>query len=150
MIRGARFVSRSSLIFSPAALPWNSAPFTSSVSLWSRTYTTPGKKSVKVNLTTEDGTKLDFECPCNSEHSLMNAIRDVAKLNMMGMCDGCLECGTCHAVLSEKWFKKVPPPSSKEQDLLDQLDDVQPTSRLCCQVKMIEEIDGIEVLMTKT
>lgn len=112
-----------------------------------RWYTTPGKKVVKVNLTTEDGTKVGFECPCNSDHSLMNAIRDIAKLGMMGMCDGCLECGTCHAVLSEEWFKKIPPPSSKEQDLIDQLPDAQPTSRLCCQIKMTEYTDGIEVSM---
>lgn len=108
-----------------------------------RWYSTPGK--VKVNLTTQDGTKVDFEC--STGHSVMNAIRDVAQLDMMGMCDGSLECATCHARLSEEWFKKVPPPSSKEQDLLDQLDDGQPTSRLCCQIMLTEELDGIEVSM---
>lgn len=121
-----------------------SLAITQRATLFSRMwYSTPGK--VKVNLTTQDGTEVDFEC--STGHSVMNAIRDVAQLDMMGMCDGSLECATCHARLSEKWFKKVPPPSSKEQDLLDQLDDGQPTSRLCCQIMLTDELDGIEVSM---
>lgn len=147
MIRSARFVTLPSALLSTSCFPRSIIPFVSPESALKRNYSTPGKKTVKINLTTDDGTKVDFECGCTSSHSLMNAIRDIAKLDMMGMCEGCLECATCHAVLSEDWFKKIAPPSSKEQDFLDQLPNAQPTSRLCCQIPMIEEMNGIEVTL---
>lgn len=103
---------------------------------------TPGK--VKVNVTTQNGEKLSFDCTV--QQTLMNAIRDEAELEMIGACNGCLDCATCHACLSDEWIKKVPPPSTKEQDLLDQLDS-EANSRLCCQIKLTEELNGIEVIL---
>lgn len=110
-----------------------------------RCFSTPGK--VTVNITTQDGTSFPFEAPSTPGQSVMTAIRDVAALDMLGMCEGKLECATCHARLSKEWAAKVEPPTPREQDLLDQLDDFEPTSRLCCQIPLNDATNGIEVSM---
>src|SRR3974390_1513377 len=43
------------------------------------------------------------------------------------------------------WSAKVGPPSAEEEDMLDFAFEVKPTSRLSCQVKVTEELDGLVV-----
>ncbi|KAL7698252.1 Adrenodoxin-like protein [Lotmaria passim] len=110
-----------------------------------RLYSTPGK--VKVVVKTQDSSSLDFEAPAGI--SLMHAIRDVAKLEMEGACDGCMQCSTCHVYLSESFYKKLGEPSEEEQDVLDKALDVKDTSRLACQITLTPEMEGIEVELPK-
>lgn len=110
-----------------------------------RCYATPGK--VKVCVTTADGTSCDFESPANI--SLMNALRDVAKLDVEGSCDGSVECATCHVYLSAASFAKAEKPSEEEQDMLDKVPEVRDTSRLSCQVVLTPDMDGIAVELPK-
>jgi ferredoxin len=104
-------------------------------------YSTPGK--VKVHVTTRDGTVCDFDAP--EGVSLMQALRDVAKLDVLGTCDGELECCTCHVYLSKSSFTTAGEPSEDEQDLLDTAPDARANSRLSCQVDLTPELDGIDV-----
>ncbi|GET91255.1 adrenodoxin-like protein [Leishmania tarentolae] len=108
-------------------------------------YSTPGK--VKVCVKTQDGTPLDFEAPVGM--SLMHAIRDVAKLEMEGACDGCAQCSTCHVYVSERCFRNLGEPSEQEQDILDKALDLSDTSRLACQIVLTPEINGLEVVLPK-
>jgi 2Fe-2S ferredoxin len=39
----------------------------------------------------------------------------------------------------------VGPPSPEEEDMLDFAFEVKPTSRLCCQIKVTEALDGLIV-----
>lgn len=109
----------------------------------SRSYSTAGK--VKVNITTQDGTACDFEAPVGV--SLMEAIRDIAGLEMEGACGGCASCSTCHVYVSEGWAKKLLPASDKEEDTLDKAFDAKENSRLACQITLKPEVDGIEVAL---
>ncbi|CAD2213531.1 adrenodoxin-like protein [Angomonas deanei] len=79
----------------------------------------------------------------------MSAIRDVGKLSMEGACDGCVQCGTCHVYLSEKWFNQVPKAKEEELDMLDKSLDVKDTSRLACQVELTAAMDGLEAELPK-
>jgi ferredoxin-2, mitochondrial len=110
-----------------------------------RLYSTPGK--VKVVVKTQDGSSLNFEAPAGI--SLMRAIRDVAKLEMEGSCDGCMQCSTCHVYLSDASYKNLGEPSEQEQDILDKALEVKDTSRLACQILLTPETDGIEVKLPK-
>lgn len=110
-----------------------------------RSYATPGK--VKVKVTTQDGTAVDVEAPPGT--SLMHAIRDLAKLEMEGACDGCMQCSTCHVYLSPASYKQVGEPAEDELDILDKSLDVKETSRLACQIQLSPEMDGIEVELPK-
>jgi ferredoxin-2, mitochondrial len=42
-------------------------------------------------------------------------------------------------------YDSLPYPSEDEEDMLDLAYGLEPTSRLGCQVKLTEEMDGVEV-----
>jgi 2Fe-2S ferredoxin len=60
-------------------------------------------------------------------------------------CGGACSCATCHVHVDEAWSEKVGPPSPMEEDMLDFAFDVKPTSRLSCQIKVSDELDGLVV-----
>jgi 2Fe-2S ferredoxin len=60
-------------------------------------------------------------------------------------CGGACACATCHVYVAPDWFEKVGPPSPMEEDMLDFGYDVRPNSRLSCQIKVSDELDGLTV-----
>ena len=60
-------------------------------------------------------------------------------------CGGALACATCHVYVRENWFEKTGGPSEMEEDMLDFAYEVRPTSRLSCQIKISDELDGLTV-----
>ena len=51
-------------------------------------------------------------------------------------CGGACACATCHVYVDEAWRATVGEPSPMEEDMLDFGYDVQPNSRLSCQIKV--------------
>lgn len=64
-------------------------------------------------------------------------------IDIEGACEGSMACSTCHVILSEADFDRLPPPSADEDDMLDLAWGVTPTSRLGCQVVVSEALDGL-------
>jgi len=60
-------------------------------------------------------------------------------------CGGACACSTCHVYIDEVWREKVGQPSPMETDMLDFAYGVQPNSRLSCQIKVSEELEGLTV-----
>ena len=60
-------------------------------------------------------------------------------------CGGACACATCHVYVDESWMEKVGPAESMEEDMLDFAFDVKPNSRLSCQIKVTDELDGLRV-----
>ncbi len=60
-------------------------------------------------------------------------------------CGGALACATCHVYVDDAWTAKTGAPSTMEEDMLDFAFDVQPTSRLSCQIKVSDDLDGLVV-----
>jgi 2Fe-2S ferredoxin len=60
-------------------------------------------------------------------------------------CGGGCTCATCLVHVDEKWFSVVGPPSEEENQMLDTAFEVTETSRLSCQIKVTEELDGLIV-----
>jgi 2Fe-2S ferredoxin len=60
-------------------------------------------------------------------------------------CGGACACATCHVYVDEAWTEKVGGPAEMEEDMLDFAFDVRPTSRLSCQIKVTEALDGLRV-----
>jgi 2Fe-2S ferredoxin len=60
-------------------------------------------------------------------------------------CGGACACSTCHVYIDDAWREKVGEPSPMEEDMLDFAYEVQPSSRLSCQIKVSEELDGLVV-----
>ncbi len=60
-------------------------------------------------------------------------------------CGGACACATCHVYVDEAWIDKTGKASSMEESMLDFANDVEPTSRLSCQIKVTPELDGLIV-----
>lgn len=59
-------------------------------------------------------------------------------------CEGSLACATCHLVVEDPaWFDKLDPPSEDEEDMLDLAFGLTKTSRLSCQIRVTDDLDGI-------
>ena len=76
-------------------------------------------------------------------------VMEAAKLNLVpgieAECGGACACATCHVYVSDEWIEKTGKPSEMEEDMLDFAFDVRDTSRLSCQIKVSEELDGLIV-----
>lgn len=76
-------------------------------------------------------------------------VMEAAKLeNVAGIeaeCGGACACATCHVYIADDWREKTGSPSEMEEDMLDFAFDVRAESRLCCQIKITDELDGLIV-----
>jgi 2Fe-2S ferredoxin len=70
---------------------------------------------------------------------------------IVGECGGALTCATCHVYVDEAWAGRLPPPDEAEEDMLQfTAAERRPNSRLCCQVRMTEAVDGLRVSVPET
>ena len=60
-------------------------------------------------------------------------------------CGGACACSTCHVYIEEAWREKVGELTPMEEDMLDFAYEVKPNSRLSCQIKVSEALDGLTV-----
>ena len=60
-------------------------------------------------------------------------------------CGGACACATCHVHVDPAWFEKTGAPNETEADLLEFAEDRTDTSRLGCQIKITDELDGLVV-----
>ena len=60
-------------------------------------------------------------------------------------CGGACACATCHVYVDEAFRALVGEPEPMEEDMLDFAADPRPTSRLSCQIKMRDDLDGLVV-----
>lgn len=60
-------------------------------------------------------------------------------------CGGACACATCHVYVDEAWVGATGEPGPMEEDMLDFASDVQPNSRLSCQIKLTDKLDGLVV-----
>ncbi len=60
-------------------------------------------------------------------------------------CGGACACATCHVYVADAWKEKVGAAESMEEDMLDFAFDVRENSRLSCQIKVTDDLDGLVV-----
>jgi 2Fe-2S ferredoxin len=65
-------------------------------------------------------------------------------------CGGACACATCHVYVGEQWLPKLAPKEDMEETMLDFAQDLEPNSRLSCQIKVTKELDGLTVKMPKS
>ena len=97
----------------------------------------------KITFIEHGGKKHTVDAPLGST-VMENAIRNGVP-GIVAECGGACSCATCHVHVDEAWKEKVGPPSPMEEDMLDFAFDVKPTSRLSCQIKVTDELDGLVV-----
>ena len=98
-------------------------------------------------------TKLTFIAPDGARHeveaengsTVMEAAIRNGVAGIEAECGGACACATCHVYVDEAWFEATGEPQPMEQDMLDFAYDVRPTSRLSCQIRVRDELDGLVV-----
>ena len=58
-------------------------------------------------------------------------------------CGGGCTCATCHVYIQKEWIDKLEKPSEMEEDMLDFASNVKENSRLSCQIKIDDKLDGL-------
>ncbi|MBI1251580.1 MAG: 2Fe-2S iron-sulfur cluster binding domain-containing protein [Alphaproteobacteria bacterium] len=77
-----------------------------------------------------------------------SVMEGAVKNNVPGIdadCGGACACATCHVFVDESWLAKSGDKSSMEESMLDFASEVQPNSRLSCQIKVSDALDGLIV-----
>ena len=97
----------------------------------------------KISYIAFDGTRFDVEAE-NGSTVMENAIRNGVP-GIEAECGGACACATCHVYVEETWRARTGDPSPMEEDMLDFGYDVRPSSRLSCQIKVTDELDGLVV-----
>ena len=80
----------------------------------------------------------------NGSTVMENAVRNSIP-GIDAECGGACACATCHVYVDDAWSERVGGPEPMEEDMLDFAFDVRPTSRLSCQIKMSDDLDGLVV-----
>ena len=96
----------------------------------------------KMTFVKPDGTRLEVEAP------LGLSVLEIAHRNdidLEGACEGSLACSTCHVIIDPEWYESLQPASEDEEDMLDLAFGLTHTSRLGCQIKITQELDGLTV-----
>lgn len=62
-----------------------------------------------------------------------------------GTCEGQLACATCNVIVDPADFARLQPASEDEEDMLDLAHNATRTSRLACQIRLTEALDGLTV-----
>ena len=97
---------------------------------------------IHIHVKDREGKVHDIEAPTDMDFNVMEICK-ASELPVKGTCGGMALCSTCQVyVLSDHKLSEM---SEDEEDMLDQAFFVKDNSRLGCQLKLREELDGLEV-----
>lgn len=97
----------------------------------------------KIHFVDHSGEKRTIEVE-NGATVMEAAIRNAVP-GIEAECGGACACATCHVYVDEAWADVVGKPEAMEEDMLDFAYDVRETSRLSCQIRVRDELDGLVV-----
>jgi ferredoxin, 2Fe-2S len=97
--------------------------------------------------------KITFVQPDGSKQTVTAetgmTVMEAAKRDVIGgieaECGGACACATCHVYIDKAWTEKTGKPAAMEEDMLDFAFDVRPESRLSCQIKVSDALDGLVI-----
>jgi ferredoxin, 2Fe-2S len=101
----------------------------------------------KVTYIEHDDTEHPVEVPLG-----LSVMRGAVSNNVPGIdadCGGECACATCHVYVDPRWLAVtgLPQPDSMEASMLSFAAAAEPNSRLSCQIRMTEALDGLVVRM---
>jgi len=103
---------------------------------------TKASNEVVIKWLRKDGSIMPTKCELGE--SLLQVAHEY-EIELEGACEGVCACSTCHVILEDDVFNKLPEASEDEEDMLDQAFGLTPTSRLGCQVKIEKHHEGMTV-----
>jgi 2Fe-2S ferredoxin len=83
----------------------------------------------------------------------MSVMEGAIKNNVPGIdadCGGACACATCHVYVDAAFEPLTGEKSAMEESMLDFAENVEPNSRLSCQIKVSDALDGLVVRMPES
>ena len=100
------------------------------------------ENTINITVIDREGEEHNIEAPTNMNLNLMEMCK-ASELPVEGICGGMALCASCHVyILTDHILKDA---SEDEEDMLDQAFFVEENSRLSCQIKISDEVDGLKV-----
>ena len=105
------------------------------------------EEKVTITFVTAENEKIEATVPVGT--NVLDAAREVGA-PLPGVCEASLACSACHVIVEDNTFFEVTKKnleggelSEDEEDLLDMAPEVEPNSRLGCQIILTKEMDGM-------
>jgi 2Fe-2S ferredoxin len=103
---------------------------------------TKNENMIKVVVIDRNDNRHELDAPTDMNMNMMELCRSY-ELPVEGTCGGMAMCASCHMyVLSSH---ETGDRSNDEEDMLDEAFFVEDNSRLGCQIKLRDSLDGIEI-----
>lgn len=100
----------------------------------------------KINFIEADGTENELDV--QEGWSLMQAAVSNGIDGIEAECGGSCCCATCHCYVDEAYMDKLETPSDNELGMLEEtVAERKDNSRLACQIKTTEALDGMKVYL---
>jgi 2Fe-2S ferredoxin len=98
----------------------------------------------KVIYVSPDGARKEVDVPVGT--TVMAAALKNGIDGIVAECGGVCMCSTCHVFVDENFLGKLPPADDTEEAVLEiAAIERQPNSRLSCQIKVTEDLEGLIV-----
>ena len=97
----------------------------------------------KITYIEHDGTEHQVEVKAG-----LSVMEGAIRNNVPGIdadCGGACACATCHVYVDEAWRAATGSSSAMEESMLDFAEGVQDNSRLSCQIRVTDALDGLVV-----
>ncbi|KAJ3216147.1 hypothetical protein HDU67_009874 [Dinochytrium kinnereticum] len=104
-------------------------------------------KTVKITIVLENGEEKEYDVPLGKR--LLDLCKENNIPSIEGVCDGHLECATCHIYVDPMYADKIPKPSEAELDMLEYALFRNDSSRLTCQLRADEAMEGMRLSVPK-
>jgi ferredoxin len=98
-------------------------------------------KMIKITIEDRNGDQQPVEIPEEISLSLMEVLK-ASDYTILATCGGIALCATCHVQVL-KGLEELPIAGNEEMDMLDTLHDAGFDSRLACQIRMSENLNGM-------
>ncbi len=97
---------------------------------------------ININIIDREGELHKLVAPTDMNMNVMELCK-AHELQVEGTCGGMALCASCHVYVESK--HELPEPSEDEEDMLDQAFFVKNNSRLGCQIRLRDELDGMTI-----
>lgn len=97
---------------------------------------------INITVIDREGVAHPLEAPTDMNMNMMELCK-AYELPVKGTCGGMALCSTCHLYIESE--HELPEMTEDEEDMLDQAFFVEDNSRLGCQLKLADEMEGLVV-----
>ncbi|MCK9913275.1 2Fe-2S iron-sulfur cluster-binding protein [Microbacteriaceae bacterium K1510] len=87
----------------------------------------------------------DITVEVETDRSVMEGAVRHGVPGIVAECGGACSCATCHVYIDTDWMDVVGEPDEAERDMLEFAHEPTQYSRLTCQIKVSDRLDGLRV-----